>query len=193
MSRSCLLLVVLTITGAPWIAVRPACAKEPAGASDQENEKRVFFESKVLPILESQCFACHGPEKQKAGLRLDSRGAMMRGGDSGSILEPGDSKASRLIEVVRYQTDVQMPPRRKLDDGEIAVLSRWVESGAHWPSNAGETASVERLPPGRSLPTTARSGRSSRSGSLRFPRSKIPTGRKRHSTGLFWRSLKPED
>src|SRR3954468_16455000 len=84
-----------------------------------------FFEGKVRPILEGHCFGCHGPTKQKAGLRVDSRGAMMRGGESGPILEPGDPKSSRLIEVLRYDGDIQMPPKRKLDDGEIAILTRW--------------------------------------------------------------------
>jgi hypothetical protein len=96
-------------------------------------EQRAFFEGKVRPILESHCYNCHGPAKQKAGLRLDSRAAMMRGGESGPILEPGDPAASRLIEVIRYDSDVQMPPRRKLDEAEIAVLTRWVKSGAQWP------------------------------------------------------------
>ena len=48
-----------------------------------------FFESKVRPVLANNCLGCHGPEKQKAGLRLDSRAAMMQGGDSGPAIEPG--------------------------------------------------------------------------------------------------------
>jgi hypothetical protein len=104
-----------------------------------DGEVRAFFEGKVRPILESHCYNCHGPAKQKAGLRVDSRAAMMRGGESGRVLEPGDPAASRLIEVIRYNSDIQMPPRRKLDEAEIAILTRWVKLGAEWPEPAGGT------------------------------------------------------
>jgi hypothetical protein len=135
MSRTLSLLVVAAL--ASWLNLPggPACADDANGDAEQ----RAFFETKVRPILESHCYNCHGPAKQKAGLRLDSRGAMMRGGDSGRVLEPGDPGASRLIEVIRYESDVQMPPRRKLDDAEIGVLTRWVKQGAQWPELAGGT------------------------------------------------------
>src|SRR5207249_3692999 len=102
--------------------------------------------TKVRPILESHCLNCHGPTKQKAGLRLDSRGAMVRGGESGPILEPGDPQASRLIEVIRYDSDVQMPPRRKLDEAEIAVLTRWVKLGAPWSEATSESPAPAAVP-----------------------------------------------
>ncbi len=132
MSRN---LVLIVIAAGGWTfaaAGAPARGEDAAAGSDQ----RAFFEEKVRPILESHCYNCHGPAKQKAGLRLDSRTAMMRGGESGPILEPGDPGASRLIEVIRYDGDTQMPPRRKLDDAEIAVLTRWVKQGAEWPDSA---------------------------------------------------------
>jgi mono/diheme cytochrome c family protein len=91
-----------------------------------------FFESKVRPVLAANCLGCHGPDKQKAGLRLDSRSAMIEGGDSGPALKPGDPDDSRLIEVIRYGSDVQMPPKRKLSDDEIAAVTQWVRSGAPW-------------------------------------------------------------
>ena len=118
MSRTFALLVVV-FAWLPVVADRTARRDE----GEPEPERRAFFEGKVRPILESHCFNCHGPTKQKAGLRLDSRGAMMRGGESGPILEPGDPKSSRLIEVIRYDGDVQMPPRRKLDEAEIGRAS----------------------------------------------------------------------
>src|SRR4051794_21189328 len=94
MSRT---LALLVFVGVGWpstdLPVRTASGDE--GKPDPA--RREFFEGKVRPILEGHCFGCHGPAKQKAGLRLDSRGAMMRGGDSGPILEPGDPQSSRLI------------------------------------------------------------------------------------------------
>jgi hypothetical protein len=134
MSRT---LSLLLVVGSGWLLTfsgRAARGEEGKPAP----EERAFFEGKVRPLLESHCYNCHGPNKQKAGLRLDSRGAMMRGGESGPILEPGNPKSSRLIEVIRYDGDVQMPPRRKLDEAEISILTRWAQSGAEWPESAAE-------------------------------------------------------
>src|SRR6185312_40075 len=100
MSRT---LALLVVAAGCSFSLPPGIARaEEAGAATATKpgaEPREFFEGKVLPILESHCFTCHGPTKQKAGLRLDSRGAMMRGGESGPILEPGNPQSSRLIEV----------------------------------------------------------------------------------------------
>jgi mono/diheme cytochrome c family protein len=135
MSRT---LVLMVVAVAGWTLARPnSPARGEEGKADAA--QRAFFEEKVRPILESHCYSCHGPTKQKAGLRVDSRTAMIRGGDSGPILEPGDPGASRLIEVIRYDGDTQMPPRRKLDDAEIAVLTRWVKQGAEWPDLTAAT------------------------------------------------------
>jgi mono/diheme cytochrome c family protein len=142
MSRT-LALVVVIVAGGTLVLPGPPARAEDGKA---EPEQRAFFEEKVRPILESHCFNCHGPTKQKAGLRLDSRTAMMRGGESGPILEPGDPAASRLIEVIRYDGDTQMPPRRKLDDAEIAVLTRWVKQGAEWPQSAAAAPEPPPVP-----------------------------------------------
>ena len=109
------------------------------GAGDRPDPALLeFFEGKVRPILAENCLGCHGPEKQKSGLRLDSPAAMARGGESGPVVEPGHPEASRLIEVIRHDGDVQMPPKRKLKDDEIAILTRWVRSGAAWPGASTE-------------------------------------------------------
>ena len=136
-------LIVVAVAG--WTLALP---DRPTRGEDAkaDPEQRAFFEEKVRPILESHCYNCHGPTKQKAGLRLDSRTAMMRGGESGPILQPGDPGASRLIEVIRYEGDTQMPPRRKLDDAEIAVLTRWVKQGAEWPQSTAATAEPPPVP-----------------------------------------------
>jgi mono/diheme cytochrome c family protein len=92
-----------------------------------------FFEGKVRPILETHCINCHGSTKQKAGLRLDSRAALIKGGDSGPTIEPGRPESSRLIEAVNHSADLQMPPKGKLKGGEVEALSKWVRDGAVWP------------------------------------------------------------
>jgi cytochrome c553 len=107
----------------------PISARAGAPASDAAD----FFETKVRPLLDAQCLRCHGPEKQKAGLRLDSREAALKGGDSGPAMKPGDPEASRIVEAIRYDGDVRMPPKRKLEPAEIAVLTDWIKAGAPWP------------------------------------------------------------
>src|SRR5689334_297669 len=69
-----------------------------------------FFEAKVRPVLSARCFECHGDKKQKGGLRLDSPGAMRAGGDSGPAIMPGDPANSPLVEAIRYEAEIKMPP-----------------------------------------------------------------------------------
>jgi len=106
-----------------------------------------FFEARVRPVLASHCLECHGAEKHKGGLRLDARDAMLRGGETGPVVVPGKPEESPLIEAIRYGGEVQMPPKGKLKDEEIAALTEWVKQGAPWPE-ARPVASA------RSAPTT---------------------------------------
>jgi mono/diheme cytochrome c family protein/cytochrome c553 len=92
-----------------------------------------FFEVKVRPVLAAHCQECHGAEKHKGGLRLDGRGAMLKGGETGAVVVPGKPNDSPLIEAIRYEGEVQMPPKGKLKDEEIAALTDWVKRGAPWP------------------------------------------------------------
>jgi cytochrome c553 len=105
-----------------------------AAESSAEGE---YFEAQIRPLLVSHCVDCHGNQKQEASLRLDSREAMLTGGDSGPAIVPGDPDKSLLIAAVHYKADAaQMPPKGKLDDEKIAKLTHWVKSGATWPVNA---------------------------------------------------------
>ncbi len=92
-----------------------------------------FFEAKVRPVLTTHCRECHGPDKQKGGLRLDGKDAMLRGGEAGRVVVPGKPEESPLIEAIGYKGDVQMPPKRKLKDEDVAALTEWVKRGAIWP------------------------------------------------------------
>jgi hypothetical protein len=89
------------------------------------------FESKVRPLLVKQCIACHGPEKQKGGLRLDTKAGWQEGGENGPALVPGKPDASLLVKAIRGTDGVKaMPPKGKLAEREIANLVQWVQSGA---------------------------------------------------------------
>ena len=91
-----------------------------------------FFEKRVRPILVERCHGCHGPTKQKGKLRLDSRQGVLTGGSTGPAVVPGNPEKSLLVEAINYGELYQMPPKSKLPDEEIAVLSQWVKRGAPW-------------------------------------------------------------
>src|SRR4051794_21533481 len=96
-----------------------------------------FFEKSVRPVLVERCQGCHGPAKQKGGLRLDSREAILAGGSTGPAIAPGKPESSLLVDAINYGELYQMPPKTKLPAGEIAILTRWVKEGATWGVNPG--------------------------------------------------------
>ena len=95
------------------------------------------FEAKVRPVLAESCYKCHGPAKQMAGLRLDSREAMLAGGDGGPAIVVGEPDKSPMVLAVRHQGDLAaMPPKGKLDGAAADALADWVKHGAPWPASA---------------------------------------------------------
>jgi mono/diheme cytochrome c family protein len=129
----------MTILAALIFCSSFALTRADDAVSSKPDAARVeFFEGKVRPVLEAHCLGCHGAAKQKAGLRLDSREALMKGGDSGPSVEPGKPEASRLIEAINHSSDVRMPPKGKLKDSEVAALAQWVRDGAVWPESTSE-------------------------------------------------------
>ena len=109
-------------------------ADEPARTAPPTAEQLRFFETNVRPVLVEHCQKCHGSKKQWSGLRLDSREALLRGGDSGAAIVPGEPNKSLLIRAVRHEDEnLKMPEDGKLADRQIADLVRWVEMGAPFP------------------------------------------------------------
>jgi hypothetical protein len=110
-----------------------------ARAADADGDE--FFEKRVRPVLVQHCHQCHATGKKvKGGLRVDSRAALLAGGDLGPAIVPGDPEKSRLVEAVRYgNTELQMPPNGKLPDAVVADLAAWVKRDAPWPA-AGSAA-----------------------------------------------------
>ncbi|MEO8496968.1 MAG: c-type cytochrome domain-containing protein, partial [Planctomycetota bacterium] len=92
------------------------------------------FEQHIRPILVTKCLKCHGDKKQEGKLRLDSRDAMLKGGESGPSIVPGESTESLLIEAINYES-FEMPPTGKLSANEIAQFEQWIAAGAVWPEN----------------------------------------------------------
>src|SRR5690606_25225853 len=99
------------------------------GSADAASEE--FFELKVRPVLAGSCVKCHGEAKSSGGLRLDSREAILAGGDSGPVVEPGDPEASTLILAISHTDELlKMPPDGPLPRDAREDLAAWVAAGA---------------------------------------------------------------
>jgi cytochrome c553 len=118
-----------------------ARAEDPAA-----DEGRRLFEEKIAPVLKAECYRCHSEdaEKVKGGLLLDSRAGMLKGGDSGPAVVPNKSDESLLIQAIRHDGDLAMPPKKpKLSDDVIAGFAKWIDLGAPGaPEGKGATGVV---------------------------------------------------
>ena len=136
------------VAGVLALGAAGARAAGPAAATPEGLE---FFEKKIRPVLVDACYKCHGPEaadagKLKGGLRLDSRDALLRGGESGKpSVVPGNAEGSLLVRALRHtDPDLQMPPKKKLGDRQIADFVAWVNLGAPDPRVATPEASAPK-------------------------------------------------
>ncbi len=127
-------IALLTVS---WLTFRASQASEPPGHEAE------LFEKKIRPLLETNCFACHSHKsgKSKGHLVVDSLGALLKGGDSGPAVVPGQPDKSLLLKAIGYQDeDLQMPPKGKLDKEQVALVREWIKMGAPWPGSADEKA-----------------------------------------------------
>jgi len=95
-----------------------------------------LFENSIRPVLVESCFRCHGDTKISGALSIDSREALLEGGESGPAIFPGKPDESLLIKAIRRHEDVSaMPPDKDkaLRPDEIAAFETWIRAGAHWP------------------------------------------------------------
>jgi hypothetical protein len=126
----------------------PAAPEKRFAAADLE-----LFEKQVRPILQANCFKCHGEGKVRGGLRLTSREAVLKGGDLGPAVSLDKPDASRLLDAINYKGP-EMPPSGKLPQAEIDVLTRWVKAGIPW--TPGTTEVTAEPKPGGHLTEEAR-------------------------------------
>ena len=120
----------------------PAFAELPV--AELQREEPVNFATEVYPFLKANCLACHNSTKAKADLILESPQDMIRGGDSGPALAPGDAEKSFLFTTAAHLEEPTMPPANNkskaenLTPMELALLKRWIEEGAK-----GDTVSTQ--------------------------------------------------
>ena len=113
---------------------RLACSvSSPSVPRPADPDASRLFREKIAPVLKAECYACHSAEAKKlrGGLRLDSREAMLQGGDSGPAVVPGKAGESLLIQAIRHEDGLAMPPKKpKLPEPTIADFEAWVNAGA---------------------------------------------------------------
>lgn len=140
LARGTLCCISFLIAG--QVALAPAaCAEDPVDAEGVR-----LFEEKIEPVLKAECYRCHSrnAEKLRGGLLLDSRTGMLKGGDTGPAVVPQKSDQSLLIQAIRHEGDLAMPPKKaRLSDATIADFVKWVKLGAPRPR---ETSGAEGPP-----------------------------------------------
>jgi len=99
-----------------------------------------LFEKQVRPVLMTQCASCHGEQQQFSSLRVDSREALLKGGNRGPALIPGDPVKSLLARAVRHD-GLKMPVGGQLAPAQIAAIEKWIERGAPWPDSGAAAVS----------------------------------------------------
>ena len=113
------------------LAMLPAAVPVARADEAAERVELEHFEKRIRPVLVRYCYECHSgvPKEPKGGLRLDSREATRRGGDSGAAIVPGKPAESLLMQALRFD-GLEMPPKKRLPDTVIADFERWIEKGA---------------------------------------------------------------
>jgi hypothetical protein len=103
-----------------------------------------FFESKIRPVLVAECYECHDAKKQKGDLRLDHRDGLLKGGEEGPAIVPGDAKKSILLQSMDHTHEtLQMPKKRpKLDAQILADFAEWINRGAPDPRTKAPEDSI---------------------------------------------------
>ncbi len=125
---------VKTVLGA-WCVLAILLAA-PLRAAEANLAGIEFFERKVRPLFAENCYSCHGEEKQKGKLRLDSPAAISAGGESGPVIAAGKPDESRMILAVSYKDEeLKMPPKTRLSDKQVTDLTEWVKLGAPMPAS----------------------------------------------------------
>ena len=127
------------------LAVVLAAGRAAGADADLTPSQREFFESQIRPVLVDNCYKCHSAqsEKVKGGLLLDTKAGLLKGGDTGPAIIPGNPNASLLIKAIRYtDPDLQMPKKAKLADDAIAALETWVRMGAPDPRTESAAKAV---------------------------------------------------
>jgi hypothetical protein len=125
----------------PRLSLAVPAAAGPATKPSAEGIE--YFEKNIRPVLVERCYRCHSKdaEKVKGGLLVDTREGLLKGGENGVVIVPGNPDKSRLITAIRYHDEeIRMPPKEPLAEQQIAHFEEWVRMGAPDPRTAAMVA-----------------------------------------------------
>ncbi len=159
---SLLLLLFLSLTGhfggslthgddyltAAWIAEeKDAVAVKPIA----DVQQAAVYADVVQPLLQSKCYSCHGAQKKKGGLRMDTEAYLLKGGKGGEIISSGNAAESELIKrlLLPREDEDHMPPKQKpqLTEHQVALLHWWIEQGAPFDKKVAQLKQPQQLKP----------------------------------------------
>ncbi len=109
-------------------------------AAQDDASKPEFYTTRVQPILETNCYKCHGGMNHRGGLNFSTKAGLFKGGHDGVVVVPGDPAKSLLVRLIRHEgpadDPMPMPPKGpKISDADIATVERWVKAGAIMPDD----------------------------------------------------------
>ncbi|MBA2561929.1 MAG: hypothetical protein H0V14_03290 [Chitinophagaceae bacterium] len=114
-------------------------------------QQAVVYADVVQPILQQRCYTCHGPKKQKGGLRMDDFNFLMKGSKEGKVIIAGNATESDMIKRLQLpkEDDDHMPPRQKpqLNEKQIVLIHWWVENGADAEKKVKDIPQPEKIKP----------------------------------------------
>src|SRR5262245_36462875 len=118
-------------------------------AQNSAAQPPVDFARDIQPILQANCYECHGPKKTKAKLRLDSQAGIAKGGETGAIIVPGKSDQSLIVRrVLGLDGDDRMPKDGDpLPPAQVALIRAWIDQGARWPQTTSNAAAPAQPTP----------------------------------------------
>lgn len=98
----------------------------------------------AVHLLQAQCASCHSAAVAMSGFRVDSREALLKGGQRGTALQPGNAAASLLVKAIQHQGKLTMPPGKKLPASDAQLLEKWIDAGAAWPTSSAASAPTKK-------------------------------------------------
>jgi Protein of unknown function (DUF1553)/Protein of unknown function (DUF1549)/Planctomycete cytochrome C len=110
-----------------------------AASASADEPSDTFFETRIRPVLATDCLPCHGGKKTESGLSVDSRESLLKGGDRGPAIVIGKAVDSLLVRAIGYNDEeLKMPPKRHLPAEVASAFAQWIAQGAVWPQSAAK-------------------------------------------------------
>jgi ankyrin repeat protein len=116
------------------------------GRLSAQPSAKVDFAKDVMPIFQENCLDCHGPSKQKAGMRLDRRSSVLKA-FSRRVVSGSSANSMVYHRLIGAEYGPQMPPKAALHPEEIAIIKAWIDRGADWPDSLANEMELPRVDP----------------------------------------------